>query len=76
MARNENGAIIMSQMMKSFEKTACQQALEYGVDLSIIRENLRLTVMERLQRHQSALNTALELQRAIRQAHDRPSQTR
>ncbi len=52
--------------MKTSENTACQRALEYGIDLSVIRENLRLSVMERLQRHQAALNMGIELQRAIR----------
>jgi hypothetical protein len=60
--------------MKQSETSACKRAREYGIDLSVIRENLRLSVMERLQRHQSALNTALELRKALRQAHDRSSQ--
>jgi hypothetical protein len=66
----------MRHAMRQSDSPACQRAREYGIDLSMIRENLRLSVMERLQRHQSALNTALQLRSALRQANDRPSQAR
>ena len=37
---------------------------EWGMDLSLLRLNLSLTPEERLIRHQSALDLALELQNA------------
>ena len=50
------------------ENGACQQALEYGIDLSVIEENLRLSVMQRLEHHQAVLNTALQLRSAVKRA--------
>ncbi len=35
--------------------TACQRAEAYGIDLSLLEENLRLTPAERLQRNDQAL---------------------
>ena len=37
-----------------------------GVDLSLLRRNLRLTPTERLQRHQGAVRMVMELDRARR----------
>ena len=37
---------------------------EEGVDLSLLRENLRLTPAERLAKHQRALRLTLEVRRA------------
>lgn len=39
---------------------------DYGIDISQLRDNLRLTVVERLRRHQIALNTVELLQKAKR----------
>jgi len=36
---------------------AIRAAIEYGVDISLLRANLALTPAERLRRHQIALNT-------------------
>lgn len=41
-----------------------RRAEEYGIDLSLLRENLRLTPTERLRRHEEAL----ELLNAFRRA--------
>ena len=43
-----------------------QGAVEYGIDISQLRDNLALTVAERLRRHQTALNTVEMLQKAKR----------
>lgn len=43
-----------------------QAALDYGIDISQLRDNLALTVAERLRRHQNALETVEMLQRAKR----------
>lgn len=44
-----------------------EEAERAGIDLSLVRENLRLTYTERFEQHQRALNLVLELQRAGRQ---------
>ncbi|HET6382777.1 MAG TPA: hypothetical protein VFJ58_05240 [Armatimonadota bacterium] len=41
---------------------------EEGVDLSLLRENLRLTPSERLARHQRALKFVLEMEHAAEAA--------
>jgi hypothetical protein len=43
---------------------AVQEAIDYGIDVAAIRDNLALTPAERLRRHQIALNTVEMLQRA------------
>ncbi len=43
-----------------------QAAADYGIDTSQLRDNLALTVAERLRRHQIALETVERLQRAKR----------
>lgn len=45
---------------------AVQAAAEYGIDVTQLRDNLALTVAERLRRHQIALNTVEFLQKAKR----------
>jgi hypothetical protein len=43
---------------------AVQAAVDYGIDIAQLRDNLALTVAERLRRHQTALETVEMLQRA------------
>jgi hypothetical protein len=43
---------------------AIREAIEYGIDVSMLRANLALTPAERLRRHQIALNAAEMLQKA------------
>jgi hypothetical protein len=43
---------------------AIHEAIEYGIDISMLKANLALTVAERLRRHQIALNTAQMLREA------------
>jgi len=43
---------------------AVQEAIDYGIDIAAIRDNLALTPAERLRRHQIALNTVEMLQKA------------
>ena len=42
---------------------AWREACEYGFDMSLVEDNLRLTPEERLDRHQRALDMILELQK-------------
>lgn len=41
---------------------------ESGVDLSLLRQNLRLTPTERMERHRRALCSVMEVRRAARRA--------
>jgi len=43
---------------------AIREAVEYGIDISLLRANLALTPAERLRRHQIALNTVEMLREA------------
>jgi len=43
-------------------QTAAERAQAYGIDLSLIAENLRLTPEERMDRNQAALEFAVALQ--------------
>ncbi len=45
---------------------AVQAAADYGIDINQLRDNLALSVAERLRRHQIALNTVEKLQKATR----------
>jgi len=45
---------------------AVQAAADYGIDVTQLRDNLALSVTERLRRHQIALNTVELLQKAKR----------
>ena len=40
---------------------AWRAACEYGFDMSLVEDSLRLTPEQRLEQHQHALNTILEL---------------
>ncbi len=51
------------------EKTEAEKAAEaWGIDLSLIDSALERTPMERLSIHQNMLNTAIQLQEAMRNA--------
>jgi len=45
-------------------RTAAERAQAYGIDLSLITENLRLTPEERMDQNQAALELARALQEA------------
>lgn len=53
-------------------KDAIQAAADYGIDISMLIENLKRTPEERIRRHQIALNTAIKLRKANK-AVNRPS---
>jgi hypothetical protein len=44
--------------------TATERAVKYGIDLSLLTENLRLTPEQRIDQNQAALEFVIELQRA------------
>jgi len=44
-----------------------EKAEEYGIDVSLIRANLRLTPTERLRRHDQTLTRIQKLQKAMEQ---------
>lgn len=43
---------------------AIQAAIDYGIDVSMLIENLKRTPAERIKRHQIALNTIEKLRKA------------
>lgn len=45
-------------------KDAIQAARDYGMDVSMLADNLKRTPAERIRRHQIALNTAEKLRKA------------
>jgi hypothetical protein len=47
-------------------RDAVQAAIDYGIDVAAIKDNLALTPTERLQRHQIALDTVEMLRKAER----------
>lgn len=49
-------------------ESACRQAEANGIDLSLLIDNLRLSPYERMQRHDNALTTTLELRQAMLKA--------
>lgn len=51
--------------------TAWERAKEAGVDVSVLESNLRLTVSERLHRHDAALNTILSLRNGVRKLNEK-----
>ncbi len=56
--------VIMSK--NKSKKTAWVEAQEYGIDTTLLEANLRLSIGERLRRHDAALNTILALRKAVR----------
>ena len=50
--------------MTNSQENAVERAVSYGIDVSILDANLRLTPTERLIAHQRALETALALREA------------
>ena len=47
-------------------KNPIQAAIDYGIDVSQLRDNLALSVVQRLQRHQLALDMVEMLRKAKR----------
>ena len=68
---NENVGIVPGSSQRS-EQTppepsgAIRAAVEYGINIEMLRANLALTPAERLRRHQIALNTVEMLRKAKR----------
>ncbi len=51
--------------------TACQRAEAYGIDLSLLDANLRLTPAQRLRQNDAILNEAEALRAAYLRSHER-----
>jgi hypothetical protein len=51
---------------KSRRTDPVQIAADYGIDVSMLADNLKRSVTERIRRHQIALNTAVKLRKAKR----------
>ena len=48
------------------------EAIKYGIDVHLIDENLSLSVEERIQQHQSALDLVFELDRVRESVYSKP----
>ena len=55
--------------MKKNEKnnTACNKALEYGIDISLLDVNLKKTPTERIKNMNQVLNGIMTIKRAMKQ---------
>lgn len=51
---------------KKREKDPIQTAIDYGIDITMLVDNLQRSVTERIRRHQIALDTAEKLRKAQR----------
>ena len=51
---------------KSRQTDPIRAAADYGIDVSMLADNLQRSVTDRIKRHQIALNTAEKLRRAKR----------
>jgi hypothetical protein len=51
---------------KPSQKDAIKAAVEFGIDISALKDNLKLSYSERIRRHQIALNTIEKLRKAKR----------
>ena len=49
---------------KSILAPEIQAAIDYGIDISLLEANLKLSVIERIRQHQIALNTVQKLRKA------------
>ncbi len=47
------------------QKDGIQAAIDYGIDVSMLEENIKLSPAERIRRHQIALNTAEKLRKTF-----------
>jgi hypothetical protein len=51
---------------KSRQTDPVQAAIDYGIDISMLKDNLKRSVTDRIRRHQIALNAAQKLRKAKR----------
>ena len=49
---------------KSVKKEPVQEAIDYGIDVPALIDNIDRSISERIKRHQIALNTIEQLQKA------------
>ncbi len=49
---------------KTEPKDAVKAAAEFGIDISALKDNLKLSYSDRIRRHQIALNTVEKLRKA------------
>jgi hypothetical protein len=56
------------------EKSAVERAIEFGIDVTLLIENLRLTPTERVMRAQQVLNSVVSFQAEVKKSRERKSQ--
>ncbi len=57
--------------MSAQRLNAWKRAKADGVDVSLLESNLRLTISERLHRHDAALNSIEKLRKAVEMKHEK-----
>lgn len=57
------------------DANAFEVAERAGIDLGLVRDNLRLTPEQRVLQHQAALDLALEIERAGKKLRERSAKT-
>ncbi|MBI4630317.1 MAG: hypothetical protein HY740_01085 [Chloroflexi bacterium] len=55
------------------EKSAVERAIEFGIDVTLLIENLRLTPTERVMRAQQVLNSVVSFQAEVKKSRERKS---
>ncbi len=57
------------------KKTAIERAIEFGVDITLLQQNLKLTPTERLQQAQAFLNTVADIREQVKAFRSKQSST-
>lgn len=55
-----------NRLQEPCNRPALKQAIEYGIDVTLLIENLRYTPTERLRRHQAVLESIVALREEVR----------
>jgi len=56
---------LSDKQSQNSESDAIQRAIEYGVDISLLKENLRLEPTERMRQAQATLDSALSFRAQV-----------
>jgi hypothetical protein len=67
----QRGIRFLRRLGQRFRCTAVERAIEFGIDITLLLENLKLTPTERIRRHQRALESVVAFQEEARRFRDR-----
>lgn len=60
--------MMKDRLRKFHSQPAVKQAIEYGIDVTLLIENLRRTPTERLRRHQQVLESMIALREEVQES--------